>query len=173
MTHRIRQRMEKIVSGTVVGDIPKLIPGTVLAFFIWYVSEILCNFIGKTLMGFKSSPVSTIMVTIIIGILIRNSIGLHPSLAPGTSFAVGSGRWGASAIVATAPTIEATEEEVTYAVTNITLFGVLAMFLYPYIADLIFTGNRILAGLFLGTSIHETAQVAGGAMVYDQYMLTT
>ena len=233
MAHRIRQKVEKIVSGTVVKNIPKLIPGIVLAFFIWYVSEIFCNFIGKTLMGFKSSPVSTIMVTIIIGILFRNSVGLHPSLTPGTTFclkkllrlgiilmgirlsffdvlkigaigipivvlsiatglfvstyatrllklserlgtliAVGTGICGASAIVATAPIIEATEEEVTYAVTNITLFGVLAMFFYPYIADLIFTGNRILAGLFLGTSIHETAQVAGGAIIYDQYMLT-
>jgi len=36
---------------------------------------------------------------------------------------------------------------------------------------MIFTGNRIMAGLFLGTSIHETAQVAGGAIMYDQYML--
>ena len=86
MTHRIRQKIEKIVSGTVVKNIPKLIPGIVLAFLIWYVSEIFCNFIGKTLMGFKSSPVSTIMVTIIIGILIRNSVGLHPSLTPGTTF---------------------------------------------------------------------------------------
>src|SRR4030042_4293392 len=233
MDHRIRQKMEEIVLGAAVKDIPKLIPGIVTAFFIWYISEILCNFIGKTLMGFKSSPVSTIMVTNIVGILIRNSIGLHHSLAPGTSFclkkllrlgiilmgirlsffdvlkigaigipivvlsiatglfvstyatrllklserlgtliAVGTGICGASAIVATAPTIEATEEEVTYAVTNITLFGVLAMFVYPYLADLIFAGNRIQAGLFLGTSIHETAQVAGGAIIYDQYMLT-
>jgi uncharacterized integral membrane protein (TIGR00698 family) len=233
MLHGVREKMEKIISGTGVKDVFKLVPGVMLAFFIWYVSEILCNFIGTTIMGFKSSPVSTIMVTIMIGILIRNSIGLHPSFVSGTSFclkrilrlgiilmgirlsffdvlriggigipivvlsiatglfvttyatrlmklserlgtliAVGTGICGASAIVATAPTIEATEEEVTYAVTNITLFGVLAMFVYPYLADLIFAGNRVLAGLFLGTSIHETAQVAGGAIIYDQYMLT-
>jgi uncharacterized membrane protein YadS len=73
--------------------------------------------------------------------------------------------------VTTAPAIKATDEEVAYAVTNITVFGILAMFLYPYVAEMIFTGNRVLAGLFLGTSIHETAQVAGGAIMYDQYML--
>ena len=42
------------------------------------------------------------------------------------------------------------------------------MFLYPYLAEILFTGNRILAGIFLGTSIHETSQVLGSAIIYDQ-----
>ena len=226
------QKVEKALLGTTVEDLPQLIPGIALAFLIWYLSEGFCNFIGKTVMGFTSSPISTIMVTMMIGLLIRNLFGLHPSLVPGTLFclkkllrlgiillgirlsfsdvlkigavgipiialcvatglfvssyatrllglpkrlgtliAVGTAICGVSAIVTTAPAIKATDEEVAYAVTNITVFGILAMFLYPYAAEMIFTGNRILAGLFLGTSIHETAQVAGGAIMYDQYML--
>lgn len=86
----------------------------------------------------------------------------------GTLIAVGTGICGAAAIVATAPAIEAREEEVAYAVANITVFGIVAMFFYPYIAHYLFGGNVVMAGLFLGTSIHETAQVTGAGLIYDQ-----
>ncbi|MBM3956462.1 MAG: putative sulfate exporter family transporter, partial [Gemmatimonadetes bacterium] len=75
---------------------------------------------------------------------------------------------GASAIVATAPGIRAKQEEVAYAIANITVFGIAAMFLYPYLANALFGGDQALGGLFLGTSIHETAQVTGAALMYDQ-----
>ncbi|HLB12198.1 MAG TPA: putative sulfate exporter family transporter [Dehalococcoidia bacterium] len=86
----------------------------------------------------------------------------------GTLIAVGTGICGASAIVAAAPTIEARDEEVAYAVANITIFGIAAMFFYPYIAYYLFGGNAVMAGLFQGTSIHETAQVTGAGLIYDQ-----
>ena len=75
---------------------------------------------------------------------------------------------GATAIVATAPGIHARDEEVAYAVANITIFGIAAMFLYPFLGDVIFSGDIPQTGLFLGTSIHETAQVAGAGLIYDQ-----
>jgi len=82
--------------------------------------------------------------------------------------AVGTSICGASAIVATAPAINADKEEVTYAIANITLFGVLAMFFYPFLANYIFQGNEYAVGLFLGTAIHETAQVAGAGLIYAE-----
>jgi uncharacterized membrane protein YadS len=42
------------------------------------------------------------------------------------------------------------------------------MFLYPFLGDLIFSGDLTEVGLFMGTSIHETAQVAGAGLIYDQ-----
>ncbi|MBT8248253.1 MAG: putative sulfate exporter family transporter [Acidimicrobiia bacterium] len=86
----------------------------------------------------------------------------------GTLIAIGTGICGATAIVATAPGIGAKDEEVAYAVANITIFGVAAMFLYPFLGDLIFGGDIVKVGLFMGTSIHETAQVAGAGLIYDQ-----
>jgi branched-chain amino acid transport system permease protein len=86
----------------------------------------------------------------------------------GTLMAVGTSICGASAIVATAPAIEAEDEEVAYAVANITVFGIAAMLLYPYLAHALFSGNVVMAGLFQGTAIHETAQVTGSALIYDQ-----
>jgi uncharacterized membrane protein YadS len=41
------------------------------------------------------------------------------------------------------------------------------MFLYPFFAHFLFSDNPIMAGLFLGTSIHETAQVAGAGLMYQ------
>ena len=91
----------------------------------------------------------------------------------GTLIAVGTSICGASAIVAMAPGIKANEEEVSYAVANITIFGLVAMFAYPYLAHLIFSDSTTMAGLFIGTSIHETAQVAGAGLIYDQTFQTT
>lgn len=82
--------------------------------------------------------------------------------------AVGTSICGATAIVATGPAIKAKEEEITYAVANITVFGVLAMFAYPFLAQALFPDAPTSAGVFLGTSIHETAQVAGSGLIYDQ-----
>ncbi|MDO8672907.1 MAG: putative sulfate exporter family transporter [Dehalococcoidia bacterium] len=86
----------------------------------------------------------------------------------GVLIAVGTGICGVSAIAATAPAIGAKDEEVAYAVANITVFGIVAMFFYPYIAHYIFGGNAVMAGLFVGTSIHDTSQVTGAGLIYDQ-----
>jgi len=40
--------------------------------------------------------------------------------------------------------------------------------LYPYFANFYFEGNSLFAGLFLGTAIHETSQVAAAGLIYDQ-----
>ncbi len=93
-------------------------------------------------------------------------LGLSDRL--GSLIAIGTAICGATAIVAAAPGIRAKEEEVTYAIANITVFGIAAMLLYPFLGNLIFGGDVVQVGLFLGTSIHETAQVAGAGLIYDQ-----
>jgi uncharacterized integral membrane protein (TIGR00698 family) len=82
--------------------------------------------------------------------------------------AIGTSVCGATAIVATAPVINAKKSEVAYAIANITLFGVIAMLLYPYFAEWYFDNEALNVGLFLGTSIHETSQVAAAGLIYDQ-----
>jgi uncharacterized integral membrane protein (TIGR00698 family) len=81
---------------------------------------------------------------------------------------IGSTVCGTTAIVATAPVIKANKNEVSYAIANITLFGILSMLLYPYFANFYFDNQPLLIGLFLGTSIHETSQVAAAGLIYDQ-----
>lgn len=85
----------------------------------------------------------------------------------GTLIAAGTGICGVTAIVSVAPAIKADQKEVAYAVANITLFGLLGMFLYPYLAPhILHTSEQI--GLFLGTAVHETSQVVGAALTYKE-----
>ena len=68
---------------------------------------------------------------------------------------------------------KAKDEEVSYAVTVITLFGMIAMCVYPFLSHFLFEGNSTLAGYFLGTAIHDTAQVAGAGLMYEICLLYT
>lgn len=213
----------------------KLAPGIALCFTLMLLGSFLAGWLGKginLLQGLpsdSSSPISGIFVAIILGLLVRNIIGLQEIFNDGVSFsikyllrfgiillgirlsfmdvvklgawglpiiltcviaglaitlwitnkmkqshrlgtliAVGTGICGVTAIVGTAPGIKANDEEVAYAIANITLFGIITMFLYPYLAFYLFQNDPIKVGLFLGTAIHETAQVAGAALIYDQ-----
>jgi uncharacterized membrane protein YadS len=49
-----------------------------------------------------------------------------------------------------------------------TVFGVISMLIYPYFANIYFNGEPMYVGLFLGTAIHETSQVAAAGLIYDQ-----
>lgn len=84
----------------------------------------------------------------------------------GTLIAVGTSICGVSAIVAAGPAIESEEEEMAYAVSVITIFGLVATIAYPYLAHLIFAGDPVRAGLFMGTAVHDTSQVTGAALLY-------
>ena len=119
--------------------------------------------------GFKSLPV--IMVTIPAAILIVTYLGRRLGLPDrlGTLIAVGTSICGNTAIVAVSPTIGAKEEETSYAVACITVFGLFAMLAYPFVAHWLFGGDAFKAGLFLGSSVHDTSQVAGAGMVYSDF----
>lgn len=93
---------------------------------------------------------------------------LNQSMRLGTLIATGTGICGVTAIMATAPVIKAKENEISYAVANITIFGLIGMLFYPYLAHFFFADEPVKAGLFLGTAIHDTAQVTGAALIYAQ-----
>ncbi|MBW2315682.1 MAG: putative sulfate exporter family transporter [Deltaproteobacteria bacterium] len=86
----------------------------------------------------------------------------------GVLIAVGTAICGNSAIIAMGPILRADEEEVSYAVGTVTAFGLLALLTYPFLSHALFAGDTWRAGLFLGTAIHDTAQVAGAGLVYLQ-----
>ncbi|HNP66034.1 MAG TPA: putative sulfate exporter family transporter [Woeseiaceae bacterium] len=110
-----------------------------------------------------------VIAAIAIGLVTVGFLGRQMGLSKQLSglIAVGTSICGCTAIVATAPLIKANESEVSYAVACITVFGLAAMFFYPFLAHEVFATQPELAGLFLGTSIHETAQVAGAGLMYE------
>ena len=206
-----------------------LIPGIILAFVLYTLSQGFNNIIGIELLGYEKSPISTAMIAILVGIFFGNTFKVRESFQKGLDFtreyilkfgiiclgiqlkpfeflefgkialpliivciisvlivikllikklkiptrmayliSIGSTVCGTTAIMATAPVIKASKNEVSYAIANITLFGILSMLIYPYLANIYFDGQPLLIGLFLGTSIHETSQVAAAGLIYDQ-----
>jgi uncharacterized integral membrane protein (TIGR00698 family) len=79
--------------------------------------------------------------------------------------AVGSAVCGNTAIVATAPVIGAKAREVAYAVATITLFGTLAVFLYPAIGRALNVPESAF-GLWSGVAVHDTSQVIATSAAY-------
>ena len=206
-----------------------VIPGIILAFVLYTLSQGFNNIIGIELLGYEKSPISTAMIAILLGIFFGNVFQVRQGFQKGLDFtreyilklgiiflgiqlkpfefldfgkiaiplivvciisvlivikllikklkiptrmayliSIGSTVCGTTAIMATAPVIKASKNEVSYAIANITLFGILSMLLYPYFANIYFNGEPLLIGLFLGTSIHETSQVAAAGLIYEQ-----
>ncbi|MDC0889913.1 putative sulfate exporter family transporter [Candidatus Pelagibacter ubique] len=206
-----------------------ILPGIVLAFILYSLSQGFNNIIGIELLGYDKSPISTAMIAILLGMLFGNIFKMRDNFVKGLDFtqsyilklgiiclgiqlkpfeflefgavaipliiicivsvlivikflikklkiptrmayliSIGSTVCGTTAIMATAPVIGAKKNEVSYAIANITLFGILSMLIYPYFANYYFDAEPMFVGLFLGTSIHETSQVAAAGLIYDQ-----
>ena len=205
------------------------VPGLILAFVLYSLSQGFNNVIGIEFFGYSKSPISTAMIAIVLGMIFGNIFKIRDSFQKGLDFtreyilklgiiclgiqlkpfefldfgkiaipliivcivsvlivikilikklkiptrmayliSIGSTVCGTTAIMATAPVIKANKNEVSYAIANITLFGILSMLIYPYFANFYFEGDPLLSGLFLGTSIHETSQVAAAGLIYEQ-----
>ena len=205
------------------------IPGIILAFILYSLSQGFNNVIGIEFFGYSKSPISTAMIAILLGMIFGNIFEIRDSFQKGLDFtreyilkmgiiclgiqlkpfefldfgkiaipliivciisvlivikilikklkiptrmayliSIGSTVCGTTAIMATAPVIKANKNEISYAIANITLFGIVSMLVYPYFANFYFEGESLLAGLFLGTSIHETSQVAAAGLIYEQ-----
>lgn len=102
------------------------------------------------------SLVATFVVTVRLGRLLGVERRLAELIAAGTSIC------GASAVIATNTVTRAPDEDVAYAVACVTLFGSLAMFVYPLLPGLLGLSPRAY-GLWSGASIHEIAQVVAAA----------
>ena len=75
---------------------------------------------------------------------------------------------GVTAVIATSSIIKTDKDQTSYAVGVVTLFGIIAVFFYPYIANYYFHSSPHLAGIFLGTAIHDTAQVSAASLIYSE-----
>ena len=214
-----------------MGQKAKILIGIILTLIIALSAQQISHYIGENLLGYKKSPISAVIIAIVIGMILGNFFPWFLNIEKGFEFvakfilrlgiillgirlsfsellafgikaiplviicivgilliikffikylkvsekmsyliSIGTGICGATAIIATAPVINAKKEEVAYAITNITIFGVIAMFFYPYLANFLFHDQSLKVGLFLGTAIHETAQVAASGLIYaDQF----
>lgn len=87
-------------------------------------------------------------------------LGVDPKLSQ--LIAAGTSICGASAVIAANAVTDGSDEDVAYAVACVTVFGSLAMVIYPFLPGLLHLDPHAF-GLWAGTSIHETAQVIAAA----------
>lgn len=79
---------------------------------------------------------------------------------------VGTAVCGNSAIMATAPVIDAEEREIGFAVGTITIFGTTALLLFPLVGRLLELPEEVF-GLWAGLSINDTSQVVAAGAAYS------
>ncbi len=83
---------------------------------------------------------------------------------------IGTAICGNSAIIATAPLIEAKEEEVSFAVAMITLLGLVAVIVYPLVGHAFAFADSVF-GLWAGVAVNDTSQVVAAAAAYSSHAL--
>lgn len=119
--------------------------------------------------GRQSLPiiVCTISVSLLVAFFLRRWMQIPGKVA--TLVGVGSSICGGSAIAATAPVIDADEEEVAQAISVIFFFNVLAALLFPALGQAIGfdTTSGEAFGIFAGTAVNDTSSVTATAATWD------
>lgn len=119
--------------------------------------------------GRQSLPiiVATITTSLVIAYVLHKALHIPGKIS--TLVGVGSSICGGSAIAATAPVIDADDDEVAQAISVIFFFNVLAAVLFPAFGTLLgfdtASGNAF--GVFAGTAINDTSSVTAAAATWD------
>lgn len=119
--------------------------------------------------GAQSLPiiVCTIATSLIIAFVLHKV--MHTPSKISTLVGVGSSICGGSAIAATAPVIDADDEEVAQSISVIFFFNVIAAILFPVLGTVLgfSTHSGESFGIFAGTAINDTSSVTAAASTWD------
>lgn len=119
--------------------------------------------------GRQSLPIilSTISFALFLAFLLWKWLPISSHLA--TLIGVGTSICGGSAIAATAPIIQADDEDVAQAISIIFLFNVLAALVFPTLATWLgfSTDSGQAFGMFAGTAVNDTSSVTATAATWD------
>lgn len=116
--------------------------------------------------GLTSLPiiVSTIATSLIISFIMYKLLKIQSKTA--TLIGVGSSICGGSAIAATAPVIDADDEEIAQSISVIFLFNVIAALIFPTLGGMLGMSDTGFA-LFAGTAVNDTSSVTAAASTWD------
>ena len=115
--------------------------------------------------GGKAVALVVVLMTLalLVAHLLGRATGMPGRLA--TLIGVGTAVCGNSAIAATAPVIRAHDDEVSFAIATNTVFGTLAVLLYPLIGKVAHMGDAAY-GTWAGTAVNDTSQVVAAGFAY-------
>ena len=108
--------------------------------------------------GMTSLPiiVSTIVTSLVVAFVLCRALKIPGKIS--TLIGVGSSICGGSAIAATAPVIDADDEEIAQSISVIFLFNVIAALVFPTLGGILGLTNEGF-GLFAGTAVNDTSSV--------------
>ena len=116
--------------------------------------------------GAASLPIilSTISTSLIVSFLLYQLMKMPANIF--TLIGVGSSICGGSAIAATAPVIDAGDEEIAQSISVIFLFNIMAALIFPTLGGVLGLSNEGF-GLFAGTAVNDTSSVTATAAAWD------
>lgn len=116
--------------------------------------------------GLASLPiiVSTITTSLLCAFVMYQLFKMPSKIA--TLIGVGSSICGGSAVAATAPVIDAQDDEIAQSISVIFLFNVIAALIFPTLGSFLGMTNDGF-GLFAGTAINDTSSVTAAASTWD------
>lgn len=119
--------------------------------------------------GKQSLPIiiATITTSLCIAALLCKIMHIPSKIS--TLVGVGSSICGGSAIAATAPVIDADDEEIAQAISVIFFFNIIAALLFPALGGALgfSTVNGEAFGIFAGTAVNDTSSVTATASTWD------
>jgi uncharacterized integral membrane protein (TIGR00698 family) len=164
-----------VALGLVIGNAVRLpasfAPGIRFSFHTVLRSAIVClgagfSFLQVVAIGGKALVMIAVLMTLALAVAhaLGRLAGVPPKLA--SLIGVGTAVCGNSAITATAPVIHASDEEVSFAVATNTLFGTLAVFLYPILGHYLGFSDGVF-GTWAGTAVNDTSQVVATGFAFS------
>ena len=116
--------------------------------------------------GATSLPVilATISTSLIVSFIMHKLMHIPTNIS--TLVGVGSSICGGSAIAATAPVIDADDDEIAQAISVIFLFNIIAALTFPTLGSVLGLSNEGF-GLFAGTAVNDTSSVTATAAAWD------
>ena len=119
--------------------------------------------------GRQSLPiiVCTLTVSLLAAFILQKAMKMSANIS--ILVGVGSSICGGSAVAATAPVIDADDEEVAQAISVIFFFNVIAALIFPLLGRLVGfdTASGEGFGIFAGTAINDTSSVTAAAATWD------
>jgi uncharacterized integral membrane protein (TIGR00698 family) len=125
---------------------------------------------GLTLASIVSLGAATLWLVLVcvgaaigLGLLLARFARLPGAV--GTLIGAGTAICGGTAILAIGPLIDATDEEIAYAVTTIFTFNIIALIVYPIVGHALHL-SPVAFGSWAGTAVNDTSVVVATGFVY-------
>jgi uncharacterized integral membrane protein (TIGR00698 family) len=157
--------------GAILGLRDRLIPGATLA--SRYALRVGITLLGARLTldqllatgaGSVLAIIVVVSAALILGTWLARRLGLVPPLS--ALVTVGMAICGNSAILALSPIVGAKHRDTAYAVSTITIFGLIGVLLLPVIGRLLALPDEVF-GTWSGLAVNDTAQVVATGYAYS------